>query len=109
MTNPPERKTWIDRNAGWLGVVILAVAIVVPLIGITADVGDVTFRFRALALSATILGALAALVQLWAPGGRFYLDGFGKMLGFAAALLAFYAVFMLLLLPLVLLGVAPTK
>ncbi|POH62901.1 hypothetical protein C3B59_11210 [Cryobacterium zongtaii] len=88
---------------------ILAVAIVVPLIGITADVGDVAFRFRALALSATILGALAALVRLWAHGGSVYLDGFGKMLGLAAALLAVYAGALLLLLPLVFPGVVATK
>lgn len=49
---------------------------------------DVVVKLKIIAVSAGALGAAGALVSLLAHNGSDVVDGFGKMLGFSAALLA---------------------
>lgn len=75
-----------------LSLIITAVAVLVP--GIMF--GQIAFAeplagFKYFGVSAAIVATIAAALRLCAHRGNIHLDGLGKGLGFAAALLALFA------------------
>lgn len=88
-----QRAVW-KANGPWFAptaLVITALSIAVPGVTVVANIDDPVLWFKGFALSATVVGAVAGGIRLAAHNGDKNLDGFGKMLGFSAALLSAFA------------------
>jgi len=87
---------------GFMSIIVTIFAVVVPgdyvlnKVDINDVIGSAT-SFRAFAISATVVAALASLFRLIAHGDsqKKNLDGFGKQLGLVAAVLAVFAAWLL--------------
>lgn len=93
------RAAWIASEPWWApaALVITGLSVVLPIIFLVVHWHQPSLLFRGFAVSAAVVGAAAAGVRLRAHPNLKKLDGFGKMLGFSAALLATFAAGVLLL------------
>lgn len=74
----------------WALVLTLAAVIIPGFIALKME-NQAVFFLKGWALSAVALAAIASAVRLAAHNGDKDFDGFGKMLGFGAACVAFFA------------------
>lgn len=88
-----SRAAWIASEPWWapVAIVITGLSVVLPVTFLVVHWHQPSLLFRGFAVSAAVVGAVAAGVRLRAHPNLKKLDGFGKMLGLSAALLAAFA------------------